>query len=43
MRKLIDKYIPIMWSICWVVAITALSVGVAVWFVKWVLTLIGVI
>lgn len=43
MRNFFEKYIPILWSICWVVAITALSVGSAIWFVKWVLGLVGVI
>ena len=43
MRKFIDKYVPILWGTCWVVAITAASIGVAIWFVKWILNLIGVI
>lgn len=43
MRKFISKWIPILWSICWAAVITAVSLGAAIWCVKWVLNLIGVI
>lgn len=43
MRKFFNKWLPILWSICWTVIITAVSLGVAIRLVKWVLYSIGVI
>lgn len=45
MKKFIawlEKWLPYVWAMLWVVAITAFSVGVAVYLVKWVLNLMGV-
>lgn len=43
MRDLFNKIIPNLWGICWVAVITALSVGSAIWSIKWLLNLIGVV
>lgn len=43
MKKFINKYTPILWGICWAVFITAASLACAIWSVKCVLHLIGVI
>ena len=39
-RQLIEKYLPKLWGICWIVIITAVSFGLALHFSMWVFRMI---
>ena len=39
-RQFIDKYLPKLWGICWIVIITAASFGLALQFSIWVFRMI---
>lgn len=43
MKKSFNEILTLVLSCVWMVAFFALSIGVSVWAVKWVLTLLGVI
>lgn len=38
----LEKVLVPVWGLLWVLGITAVSVGVVIWSVKWVMTLLGV-
>lgn len=46
MSKFVDKLTNVLvpvWSLLWITLLTALSVGGAIWAVKWVMKLLGVL
>lgn len=45
MKKFIDwgeNWLPYIWSVLWMVAITFISCGVAAWSIRWFLKSVGV-
>lgn len=42
MKFFYDKWIPLLWGGLWIIAITAISIGVVTWSIQWVLRLLGV-
>lgn len=39
----VEKFLVPFWGFLWISAITAVSVGVVIWSVKWILSLLGVL
>lgn len=42
LKRFVLNAIPTLWAVCWVILITALSVGGAITSVKWLLRALGV-
>ena len=43
MKKLIDKYIPKILVFIWLLTLFVVSISFAIWSIKWLFNLIGVI
>ena len=39
----LEKLLVPVWGLIWIFGITAISVGVVVWSIKWILSLLGVL